>query len=84
MAEVFSTFLGTNRINLDLHGFDPTMPAGNLNAVRHFKMPSDLRNKIIDARLWAGLHFRFSSVAGAELGRKVAMYDLRHAFQPTW
>jgi hypothetical protein len=84
MAEVFSAFLGTNRINLDLHGFDPTGPAGNLNAVRYFKMPNDLRNEIIDARLWAGLHYRFSSVAGVELGRKVAMYDLRHAFQPTW
>src|SRR5262249_39142448 len=28
MAEVLSTFLGTNRINLDLHGFDPAGPAG--------------------------------------------------------
>ena len=51
--------------------------------MRSFKMPDDLRKEIIDARLWAGLHYRFSSVAGVELGRKVAMYDLRHAFQPT-
>lgn len=83
MAEVFSAFLGTNRINLDIHGFDPAGPAGNLNVRRHFKMPSDLRNEIIDARLWAGLHYRFSSVAGVALGRKVAKYDLSRAFQPT-
>lgn len=82
MAEVFSTFLDTNQIDLDLHGFDPTGPAGNLNAVRHFEMPNDLRHEIIDARLWAGLHYNFSSVAGVVLGRKVAKYDLRHAFQP--
>jgi hypothetical protein len=82
MAEVFSTFLGTNQIDLDIHGFDPTGPAGNLNAVRHFDTPNDLRHEIIDARLWAGLHYHFSGVAGVVLGRKVAKYDLRHAFRP--
>jgi hypothetical protein len=82
MAEVFSTFLGTNQINVDIRGFDAGGPPGNLNAVRHFDMPNDLREEIIDARLWAGLHYRFSSVAGVVLGRKVAGFDLRHAFQP--
>jgi hypothetical protein len=82
MAKVFSTFLGTNRIGLDIHGFDPAGPPGNLNAVRHFNMPEDLRHEVINARLWAGLHYRFSSVAGVVLGRNVAQFDLRHAFQP--
>jgi hypothetical protein len=82
MAEVFSGFLGTNRIELDLHGFDAAGPAGNLNAVRHFGRANDLRHEIIDARLWAGLHYRFSGVAGVVLGRKVAKFDLRHAFRP--
>ena len=82
MAEVFSTFPGTNQTGLDIHGFDPAGPAGNLNAVRHFNTPSDLRREIINARLWAGLHYRFSSVAGVAVGRNVAKYDLRHAFQP--
>ena len=81
MTEVFTTFLGTNRINVDIHGFDAAGPAGNLNAVRHFDMPNHLRHEIIDARLWAGLHYHFSGVAGVVLGRKVARYDLRHAFQ---
>jgi VCPO second helical-bundle domain len=82
MAEVFSTFLGTNEINVDIHGFDPAGPQGNLDAVRHFNMPNDLRHEIIDARLWAGLHYHFSGVAGVVLGRNVANYDLRHAFRP--
>jgi hypothetical protein len=82
MADVFSTFLGTNRINLDIHGFDPAGPPGNLNAVRHFDMPNDLRDEVIHARIWAGLHYHFSCVAGVVLGRNVAAYDLRHAFQP--
>jgi hypothetical protein len=82
MAEVFSTFLGTNQIDLDIHGFDPFGPAGNLNAVRHFDMPNEVRDEIIEARLWAGLHYHFSGVAGVVLGHKVAKFDLRHAFQP--
>lgn len=83
MAEVYATFLGTNTINLDFHGFDPAGPPGNLNAVRHFDTASDLRNEVIYARLWAGLHYHFSGVAGTVLGRDVAKYDLRQAFQPT-
>jgi hypothetical protein len=82
MAEVFSSFLGTNRIDLDIHGFDPAGSAGNLDAVLHFETASELRREIVDARIWAGLHYRFSGVAGVVLGRKVAKYDLRHAFQP--
>jgi hypothetical protein len=82
LAKVFTTFLGTNQINLDIHGFDPAGPPGNLNAVRHFDMSNDLRHEIIDARVWAGFHYRFSDVAGAVLGRQVAKYDLRHAFRP--
>jgi hypothetical protein len=82
MAEVLSSFLGTKHINLDIHGFDPAGPVGNLDAVQHFDKPNDLRQQIIKARMWAGLHYRFSSVAGVVLGRKVAKYDLRHAFQP--
>jgi VCPO second helical-bundle domain len=82
MAEVFTNFLGTQRFDLDIHGFDAAGPAGNLNAVRHFDMPNDLSNEIIYARLWAGLHYHFSSVAGVVLGRNVAKYNLRHAFRP--
>jgi hypothetical protein len=50
--------------------------------VLHFGTASELRREIIDARIWAGLHYRFSGVAGVVLGRKVAKFDLRHAFRP--
>ncbi len=82
MAQVFTTFLGTHRIDLDIHGFDPAGPPGNLNAVLHFRTANELRRGIINARIWAGLHYRFSGVAGVVLGRNVAKYDLKHAFQP--
>ena len=81
MAEVFSEFLHTRRINIDIHGFDPNGPAENLDAVRHFDTTEALRDEIIGARLWGGVHYTFSSVAGVNLGRGVAHFDLRHAFQ---
>ena len=80
MAEVFSDFLGTNRFDLVIRGFNPA--TGNMDAVRTFTTPAALRNEIVDARVWAGFHYRFSGVAGVVLGRQVAKYDLRSAFRP--
>jgi hypothetical protein len=82
MAQVISTFLGTNQIDLDIHGFDPAGSPGNLDAVRHFDNPNELRREIIDARVWGGIHYHFSGVAGVVLGRNVAKYVLGHAFRP--
>jgi hypothetical protein len=79
MAEVFSAFLG-NRFNLLVRGVNPA--TGNMDAVRTFRTPAELRNEIVDARLWAGVHYRFSGQAGVVLGRQVAKYDLRIAFRP--
>jgi hypothetical protein len=73
---VFSTFLGTDAINLDIRGFDPAGPAGNLNAMRHFATADDLRAEIVNARVWGGMHYRFSGEAGVKLGMDVAQYDL--------
>ena len=81
MAEVFRAFLGTRRIEVDIAGFDLAGPAGNLDAIRHFAHASDLRAEIVDARNWAGLHYRFSGMVGVELGRDVARYDLDRAFR---
>ncbi len=75
-------FLGTDEIDLDIHGFDAAGAAGNLDAVRHYDTVDELRDEIISARLWAGLHYRRSSEAGVHLGRKVAHYGLNHAFKP--
>ena len=49
---------------------------------RHFERARDLRREIVEARLWGGLHYRFSSMAGLTLGQAVARYDLDHAFGP--
>jgi hypothetical protein len=82
VVAVLSRFLGTQRIDIDVHGFDPAGLAGNLNAVQHFTRAADLLEQVSNARAWGGLHYQFSLVAGQRLGREVAEYDLRHAFKP--
>jgi hypothetical protein len=76
MAEVFSEFLGRRRFDVTLSStVVPGMPT------RHFTSGHELRREIVDARLWGGLHYRFSTRAGVRLGHDVARYDLAHAFR---
>lgn len=79
-AAVFSRFLGTDAVNLTIHGFDPAGAAGNLTATRHFATAADLRAEIVNARVWGGVHYRFSGEAGVALGAQVANYDLTRSF----
>ena len=74
VGEVIAHWMGTDAINIDLVG------NAGFNAVRHFATVQDLRTQVQNARVWAGLHYRFSTVAGTNLGKEVADYDLAHAF----
>ncbi|HEU5245022.1 MAG TPA: vanadium-dependent haloperoxidase [Gaiellaceae bacterium] len=74
VSEVIAHWMGTDAINIDLQG------NANLSATRHFATVQDLVTEVENARVWAGLHYRFSTVAGANLGKEVADYDLAHAF----
>jgi hypothetical protein len=76
VAEVLTHFLGTDQINIDVQG------TPSLTITRHFATADDLRAEVDNARIWAGLHYRFSVQAGSLLGRQVADYDLQHTFHP--
>jgi hypothetical protein len=79
-AEVFAQVLGTRHIDIDLDGFNAA--TGLTDISRHFERVSDLRREIIDARLWGGVHYRWSSVRGVILGRKTARWALARFFGP--
>jgi PAP2 superfamily len=49
---------------------------------RSFERFSDALKEVIDARVWAGIHFRTADMQGAVLGNKVAHYLEKHYFQP--
>ncbi|MEV4688686.1 vanadium-dependent haloperoxidase [Microbacterium sp. LWH3-1.2] len=56
------------------------LPAG-APTVRTFDTFSQPLSELIDARIWAGLHFRFADVEGQRLGVNVAQYGAAHYFQ---
>jgi hypothetical protein len=51
-------------------------------AVRSFDTFTQPLTELIEARIWAGLHYRSSDVAGQLLGRNVANYGAANYFQP--
>jgi hypothetical protein len=75
-AEVFAEFLGTQRIDVDIPSAVAGVPA------HHFSTANDLKQEIIDARVWGGIHYRGSNETGANVGRKVAHWTLKQYFLP--
>ena len=50
--------------------------------VRTFDTFTQPLTELIEARIWAGLHYRSADVAGQTLGRNVANYGAANYFQP--
>jgi PAP2 superfamily protein len=65
MFTVLAGLTGTRRIDIDL---DSTATG----TTHHFATLDDLLREVGNARVWAGLHWRFSTETGVRLGGKVA------------
>lgn len=70
---VLTAFLGP-RAPQPITLTSPNDPGATLTYTNWASITQD----IINARVWEGVHFRFSDDAGAWLGGKVAIYDLLH------
>jgi hypothetical protein len=68
-------FFGTDRIGFSVR-------SDKSATTRSFARLSDALGETINARVWAGIHFRSAGVQGALLGRKVARYLHRHYLEP--
>jgi hypothetical protein len=49
-------------------------------AVRNYDSGRALRNDVVDARVWLGIHFRSADTGGVEMGQRVADWALDHYF----
>jgi hypothetical protein len=74
-VHTLQNFFGTDKI-----GFSAF--SNKSCTTRSFDRFSDALSEVIDARVWAGIHFRTADVQGAMLGKKVAHYLEKHYFQP--
>jgi PAP2 superfamily len=73
---VLQMFFGTDKIRF---GVTSSRFPGE---TRYFDRFSDALKEIIDARIWAGLHYRTADIQAKILGRKVVHYMATHYFQP--
>ena len=72
-AVVLQDFFGTDDV-----AFGTTNAAGVSRSYTRFSQAAD---EIVDARVWAGIHFRTADNQGAAIGRRVAHWAVRHAFK---
>lgn len=80
ITQVLASVLKSQTINIDVPG--ATGGGTTLTTTQHFNTAQDLLQNVADARVWAGLHYRFSTTAGVNLGAQVSQYDLQHNFLP--
>jgi hypothetical protein len=78
LADVLATALGTQTIDATVWG--ATGGATTLTTTEHFDTAQQLKDEVVNARVWAGLHWRSSVVAGETLGDSVAGWSLSHYF----
>jgi hypothetical protein len=69
-------FFGTDDVSF-------TASSNKSGTTRTFHRLSDALKENINARVWAGIHFRTADLQGVKLGTTVARYLHHHYFQPT-
>ena len=77
----FASFFGTDDMgSLSISRAAASRPTRRCAEQRFFTRFSDVTNEIVEARIWAGIHYRNADVQAAELGRDVEHYIHTHLF----
>ncbi|HET7770490.1 MAG TPA: vanadium-dependent haloperoxidase, partial [Chloroflexota bacterium] len=77
-SRALARVLGTDRIDLYITSTGTGTPI-----TRHYATADALCRDAMDARVWAGIHFRFADTAADDTGKRVADWALDHYFRPT-
>lgn len=75
LAYSLPRLMGTDQIDLDID-------ATTTNTTRHYDTAEQLITEVGDARIWGGLHYRFSVDAGVRIAERVVRQNLGHHFRP--
>lgn len=75
VTDTLTYFFGTDKAEF---GLDTTVTG----STRQYARFSEVVEEVQDARVWAGIHFRFSTEDGGDIGRQVARLVTRHHFRP--
>lgn len=74
-VHTLQNFFGTDRIAF-------SALSNKSCTTRSFGRFSDALREVINARVWAGIHFRTADMQGSGLGKRVAHYLKKHYFRP--
>ena len=75
VTDTLTSFFGSDEAEF---GLNSTVTG----STRQYARFSEVAEEVQDARVWAGIHFRFSTDDGATIGRQVARLVTRHHFRP--
>jgi len=76
LAHSLARVMDTEAIELDID-------AANIGVTRHYATRDDLLAEVGTARIWGGLHYRFSVEAGLRIARQVVHRNLNRNFRLT-
>jgi hypothetical protein len=79
LGEIIANLAGRQHINLTIQG--ATSGGTTLTATRHFDTVQDVDQELVNARVWAGLHYRNSVETGLDVGQDVAAWSLQRYFR---
>ncbi|MET7931026.1 vanadium-dependent haloperoxidase [Streptomyces sp. NPDC005349] len=74
VTQTLSGLLGTMRLDLTLF----SVATGT---TRHYAYADRLNEDMINARVWAGIHFRSADVAGCRAGSRIGAWAVTHYFR---
>ncbi|MFI1259039.1 vanadium-dependent haloperoxidase [Streptomyces netropsis] len=75
LMRILTGLLGTSRVDLYIS-------SQATNSTRYYEHADQYTRDVINARVWAGVHFRSADTAGNRTGQRLAAWALTHYFQP--
>jgi hypothetical protein len=81
LIDSLADFFGTTDVEWTLTTSKVAVPRVEQTS-RTYQDLETLKTEIFDARIWGGLHWRFSTDAGSKIGGRIAAHVSKHLFQP--
>ena len=78
MTRTLALFFGTDTMPLSLTSNNPPV----VQKTRTYSRFSDATEDVVNARIYAGIHFRKPDVDGRTQGRRVAEWAFKHVLRP--
>jgi hypothetical protein len=78
-SRALELFFGTNEMTVSI---TTTNTGPTAQDTRTFETLNDIRDEVVEARIYEGIHFRFADEIGRKQGEHVAQWAYGHYFQP--